>query len=405
MLVRFALLVFFAFIVDLLSIKLIVSSFSIWRQKQKRLLFLFLLGLSALLGLSFFVYILFSGTPKLDYIKLRVYFDFFSIFLLLFLPKFIIAFFLLIEVLLRFVFRLVRNRNVSFPFWRYFGLLLGTIMFLFVLHGIFIGKTHYVVKHITIVSEKIPKSFNGYSIVQFSDFHLGSFRDKNQVKKCLHLLNAQKAQLVVFTGDLINVSANEAQGYLEIFKNIQAPYGKYAILGNHDLDDYAKWDAVDMKEYNQKELRKFYKYSGFILLEDSSVYIVKDNDTLILAGVLNWGLPPFKKSGNLNKAMKFTKGKHTTILLSHDPTHWESEILNHSKILLTLSGHTHGGQIGLKTKYFGISPSQFIYMYWNGLYSKNGQYLYVNPGTGYIGFSGRVGIWPEITVITLQSKQ
>lgn len=271
--------------------------------------------------------------------------------------------------------------------------------------GVIIGKYHYKVHNITIPCNNLPDSFNGFTIVQFSDLHLGSFDNIKKVKKGLHKAMQLNADMIVFTGDIVSNRAEEAIPYVDIIKQMKAPYGKFSIFGNHDYGDYVRWKSQTDKTKNMELLVNLKKQMGLNILNNQCVPIIKNNDTIYLAGVGNWGMPPFPQYGNLNTAMQNIPDSSFTILLSHDPTHFRAEVVNYNKnIGLTLSGHTHGMQFGFELGRYKWSPVKYKYTDWAGLYNQNNHYLYVNRGFGNIGYPGRVGIRPEITVIKLMSK-
>lgn len=219
----------------------------------------------------------------------------------------------------------------------------------------------------------------------------------------MNILQNQNPDMVLFTGDLVNNHAGEIEPYLSTLKNIKAPFGKFSVMGNHDYGEYIRWDSQQDKINNVKKIRSHHHAMGFDLLENSNRLIEKDGDSIRLLGVENWGNPPFPQYGDLDRAIKNTKDSEFTVLMSHDPDHWEEKTLKHKKkIHLTLAGHTHGSQFGIEIPGFKWSPVQYKYKRWAGLYEKLDQYLYVNRGFGFLGYPGRVGIWPEITIIELK---
>lgn len=270
------------------------------------------------------------------------------------------------------------------------------------LYGILKGKYAYrVIKH-TLFFKDLPAAFDGFTITQISDVHAGSFTNPKAVQKGIDMINAQQSDLFVFTGDLVNNKAEEIKPWIGHFSQIKAKYGQFSILGNHDYGDYVKWENELAKLGNLIQLKKYHAELGFRLLLDEHVELQKDGDKIILAGIENWGLG-FGERGDLVKALQGTTKDEFKILLSHDPSHWEAQVKNNSnKIHLSLAGHTHGMQFGIEA--FGIkwSPVKFRYKHWAGIKEENGRVLNVNRGFGFIGFSGRVGIWPEITVIKLK---
>lgn len=288
------------------------------------------------------------------------------------------------------------------PYWVDFGLLLFAISVLLFVYGMLRGKYAYRVINHTLYFEELPKAFDGFTITQISDVHAGSFKNPAAVQKGIDLIKQQDSDLFVFTGDLVNNKAEEIKPWLGHFSQIKARYGQFSILGNHDYGDYVKWPSETVKTANLDQLKQYHAELGFRLLLDEHVTLQKEGEHLILAGIENWGLG-FGERGDLQKALQGTTTTEFKVLLSHDPSHWEQQVKNYpSKIHLTLAGHTHGMQFGIEA--FGIkwSPVKLRYKHWAGIKEENGRYLNVNRGFGFIGFSGRVGIWPEVTVITLK---
>lgn len=296
---------------------------------------------------------------------------------------------------------LVPDRNF---WWIGFGALSSGVLVLLFLYGILKGKYAYrVIKH-TLYFKDLPEAFEGFTITQISDVHAGSLKNAKAVQRGIDLIQKQQSDLFVFTGDLVNNKATEIEPWLAHFSQIKAPYGQFSILGNHDYGDYVKWRDEAAKAANLQLLKTYHAALGFRLLLDEHVRIEKNGQELVLAGIENWGLG-FGERGDLQKALSDTTAEEFKILLSHDPSHWEAQVKNHStKIQLTLAGHTHGMQFGIEA--FGIkwSPVKYRYPHWAGILKANERVLNVNRGFGFIGFSGRVGIWPEITVITLRRE-
>lgn len=287
-------------------------------------------------------------------------------------------------------------------YWVEFAAFLFFLTILIFIYGIIKGKYAYrVIKH-TLFFDDLPQNFDGFTITQISDVHAGSFQNPKAVQRGIDLIKAQQSDLFVFTGDLVNNKAEEIKPWISYFSQIKAPFGQFSILGNHDYGDYIKWESESEKSANLQQLKKYHQELGFRLLLDEHVTLHKGTEQIILAGVENWGIG-FGERGDLNKAMIDVKPNDFKILLSHDPTHWDEEVKKlPSKIHLTLSGHTHGMQFGIEA--FGIkwSPVKYRYAHWAGIASENGRYLNINRGFGFLGFSGRIGIWPEITVIELK---
>jgi uncharacterized protein len=285
------------------------------------------------------------------------------------------------------------------------GMAIAAIPFTGFIYGIYKGKYNFKVHRERIYFADLPDDFDGFTIVQLSDIHAGSFRDLQAVQRGIDLAKNQGADMFVFTGDLVNHKAEEIEPMLDQFKEIKAPYGQFSILGNHDYGDYVSWPSKAAKEANFAKVKKQHELMGYKLLLDEHVTISKGSSKIKLLGVENWGVG-FKSKGDLSKALKGVDDKDFKILLSHDPSHWDKEVKSHpSKIQLTLSGHTHGMQFGIETPVVKWSPAQYRYPNWAGLANSMGRFLYVNRGFGYHAFSGRVGIWPEITVLELRKQQ
>jgi len=269
-------------------------------------------------------------------------------------------------------------------------------------YGMLKGKYDFKLHRETLHFDNLPDAFDGFTITQISDIHSGSFDNDAAVQRGIDLAKAQKSDLFVFTGDLVNNVAKEIEPYLDRFSQLKAPYGQFSILGNHDYGDYIMWPSEEAKNANLDKLKEHHKTLGYRLLIDENVEIEKDGQKISLLGVQNWGRG-FRKAGDLDKAMKGVDKDVFKILLSHDPTHWEEKVrYNPTTIDLTLAGHTHGAQFGVEIPGFRWSPVQYRYVDWAGLANEKNRYLYVNRGFGFLAFSGRMGIWPEITVITLK---
>ncbi|MEX2595141.1 MAG: metallophosphoesterase [Anditalea sp.] len=284
------------------------------------------------------------------------------------------------------------------------ALLIAAFPFLSFVYGITRGKYNFKVIKETLYFEDLPEAFDGFTITQISDVHAGSFKDYQAVQRGIDLAKAQKSDLFVFTGDLVNRTADEIEPLLAQFKEIKALYGQYSILGNHDYGDYIHWPTAEDKTKNFNALKAQHNSLDYRLLLDEHVTIEKDGEKIQLLGVENWGVG-FKSKGDLEKALIGVNEKDFKILLSHDPSHWEEVVKHHpSNIHLTLSGHTHGMQMGIETPVIRWSPAKYRYPNWAGLAEQAGRFLYVNRGFGFHAFAGRVGIWPEITVIKLKKK-
>jgi predicted MPP superfamily phosphohydrolase len=270
-------------------------------------------------------------------------------------------------------------------------------------YGMIKGKYDYTIHRIKLKFADLPDSFNGFTITQLSDIHCGSFDSKADVQRGVDMANQQNSDLLLFTGDLVNTNATEMDRWMDTFSVLKAPFGKFSILGNHDYGDYKTWESIKAKANNLQRLKEIHSELGFHLMLNESLKIEKSGQCITLIGVENWGKGRFQKYGDLNKAMEEVGNEDFKILMSHDPSHWEAETLPHSKhVHLTLAGHTHGMQFGIEIPGFKWSPIKYVYPQWAGIYSENNKYLYVNRGFGFLAYPGRVGILPEITVITLE---
>jgi predicted MPP superfamily phosphohydrolase len=284
------------------------------------------------------------------------------------------------------------------------ALIVAAVPFTGFFYAMLKGKYDFKLHKQTLYFDDLPDAFDGFTITQVSDIHSGSFDNTDAVQRGIELAKAQKSDLFVFTGDLVNNAAWEIEPYMERFSQLKAPYGQFSIFGNHDYGDYIQWDSEAEKAANLEELKLQHKKLGYRLLLDENVEIEKDGQKISLIGVQNWGRG-FIQIGNLDKAMRGVDPAAFKVLLSHDPTHWEEKVRhNPNKIHLTLSGHTHGAQFGVEVAGLRWSPVQYRYIDWAGLAVENGRYLYVNRGFGFLAFSGRLGIWPEVTVITLKKN-
>lgn len=273
------------------------------------------------------------------------------------------------------------------------------------IYGMVRGAYKYRVHKVKISSPNLPEAFEGFKIVQLSDIHCGSFMSPDPLIKAFNIVLDQKPDAIFFTGDLVNNEAIETEPHLDAYKMLKAPHGVYSILGNHDYGDYKQWETPDHKIANLEKLKEIQAQAGWRLLMNEHVAIEKDGQKIALLGIENWGGNlRFPRYGKLDNAHAGTEVYPFKILLSHDPSHWDVQVSQEQKyndIDLTLSGHTHGMQFGIEIPGFKWSPSKYIYKHWAGLYKQDNQYLYVNRGLGFLGYPGRLGIWPEITVIEL----
>ncbi len=332
-----------------------------------------------------------------------------TVFLAFILPKIFIALFLFIEDITRFVLYLISYFSDSeghLPSRRKFistlGFGIAGIFSALILDGVAFGKYRHYIRNVKIKIPGLPKSFRGYKIAQFSDLHAGSFQDPMKMKHAFDLINEQKSDLILFTGDAVNNFASELNGFIPLLASLKATDGKYSVLGNHDYGSYAKWESETEHRENVPNIIRNFAKGGFKMLMNEHVAIEKNGEKFYLIGVENWGLPPFPQYGNIDKATNGIPPEAAKMLMSHDPTHFDAVVKKHpSNIHLTISGHTHGMQFGLNLKNIKWSPVQYRYEKWADLYESGGKYLYVNRGFGVIGFPGRVGMHPEITVFEL----
>lgn len=285
----------------------------------------------------------------------------------------------------------------------------AAIPFMGILHGLTAGKFNFTVRRETVYFPDLPDAFDGLTITQISDLHSGSFDTEShgpELERAVKMINDQKSDVVLFTGDLVNNRAEEMIPWKSVFSKIHAPMGKFSVLGNHDYGDYVEWDSDASKAANMERLYAVHADIGFDLLRNENRLLEKNGQQLWLLGVENWGTGGFKKAGDLKKTLAGVPAGAFKILMSHDPSHWENEVRHYdTHVHLTLSGHTHGSQFGVEIPGIKWSPIKYRYPFWAGLYDSNSRYLYVNRGLGFLALPARVGIWPEITVLQLKKGQ
>lgn len=337
-----------------------------------------------------------------------------ALLLLFLLPKILISIPLFVEDMFRFtrwtsnkfIYKKIITNSRSSLLTR-IVLIAAGLLTLSIIYGVFVGKYNFKVREETIVFKDLPEGFDGLKVLQISDLHVGSWDNKDAIEKGIEIINQQEYDILLFTGDFVNTLATEADPWIETLQKIKTPkYGKYAVLGNHDYGEYVKWDTEAAKEANFIAIKNNIEKSGFQLLLNENVVVKNNSDSIYLLGVENWGLN-FKKAGDLKKTSENVPANAFKIVMTHDPSHWDAEIVNHQqKYQLTLSGHTHGMQFGFDIpSVLEWSPAKYIYPEWGGLYNKGHQYIYVNRGFGFHAYSGRVGIWPEITVLELKKSK
>ncbi|MEO6818818.1 MAG: metallophosphoesterase [Ginsengibacter sp.] len=361
--------------------------------------------------------ILFLGHPDFFPKKIKSYLI--AIVMALFISKFVAALFFIIDDarrLLQWVgTKIFFNAKESAQtneltisrsmFLTWLGIGAGGTMLGSLVYG-FSNKYNYQVKHIKIPFANLPAAFKGFRIIHVSDIHSGSFDNKKAVMKGVQLILDQKADLIIFSGDLVNNRTNEIDGYKDVFNKLKAPYGVFSTLGNHDYGDYAEWPFEGMsKEQNLKNMVDVHAEMGWKLMMNEHTILEKNGEKIALIGIENWGAKArFPKYGKMAKAYAGTEEYPFKILISHDPSHWDAQVRpDYGDVDLTLAGHTHGMQFGVEIPGFKWSPIQYVYKEWDGLYAEGKQKLYVNPGYGFLGYPGRVGILPEITVIELDT--
>ena len=282
------------------------------------------------------------------------------------------------------------------------GIIVAAIPFLSVINGIARGRYNYKVRNVSLNFDNLPAAFDGFRVLQISDWHIGSFSGQNdKVEQAIDLINSQRPDIILFTGDIVNNIAEELREFIPLVQKLHSPNGVYSILGNHDYGEYVNWKSEEAHEQNMADLYSFQEQAGLKLLRNDSFVLEKNGEKIGVAGVENWGLPPFPQYGDLKKSLQKIKDFPFKILMSHDPSHWDAEVLKKTDIDLTLSGHTHGMQFGINIPGIKWSPVKWKYPRWAGLYEEGKQKLYVNVGIGYIAFPGRVGFLPEITVFEL----
>ena len=372
--------------------------------------------LNTLIFLNFFLRVIYVFQNELSYSD-QFYGNLsipFALFFTLVCFKLIIILFLFFEDISRAVLSII-NFFFSFSDAKIFerrsflskiALLVASIPIPFVLYGIYKGRYNYKVYKYDLIFDDLPEDFDGYQITHISDIHSGSLKNKNNVEYAVRLINEQKSDLILFTGDIINNKSNELIKWKDLLSTMKASDGKFSVLGNHDYGDYVNWNNKQEKEDNFSDLLNFQKQMGFKLLLNENIKIKKGESNISLIGVENWGKGRFKKKGDIDKACIGLNKRDFKIVLSHDPSHWNKILIDHkTHFHLTLSGHTHGMQFGIEIPgWVKWSPAKWAYRQWAGLYNEKNQFLNVNRGFGVLGFPGRVGIPPEISVITLKKS-
>lgn len=327
-------------------------------------------------------------------------------FLMLYIPKLFFNLTQLLGDLSVFITSLFRTGSGSLKLWFLIpGAVLALLIFVSFGMGMARGRTHVKVFEESIRIPALPAEFNGLRLVQLSDTHLaGFYNHPKHIRKVVEMVNKLEPDLICFTGDMVHNFSEEVDPFVDILRQLEAPLGKYAVLGNHDYGAYFNWESEEEEAANLERVKSQIRAAGFDLLLNENRVISLNGSSISIIGVENWGKPPFPQQGDLEHALQGADPDRVRILLSHDPSHWDLEVRDKEEIALTLSGHTHGMQFGIEIGNFRWSPSRWTYKHWAGLYGENGQQLYVNRGLGYTGFPGRVGIRPEITLLTLQQN-
>ena len=340
----------------------------------------------------------------------------FGLLIALIIPKLLVIIFMFGEDIIRllsgFYFKIFTGeKSFYIPSRRKFistlALGVAAIPFSALLYGMIKGKYNFKVLKYELEFADLPDAFDGFTMTQISDIHSGSFDNKNKINYAVDLINKQKSDVILFTGDLVNNVAHEMDDWKELFSSLSAKEGVFSVLGNHDYGDYVRWNNNEEKIKNLNKLKKIQSEMGWNLMLNENFFIERQNQKIVIIGVENWGENGFKQAGDLDLACKNVNDNDFKILLSHDPSHWKTKVKNDDRnFQLTLSGHTHGMQFGIEIPgWIKWSPVKYRYENWAGVYEEKGRFINVNRGFGFLGYPGRVGIWPEITVIKLRKKR
>jgi len=414
MLVRLSFFILFLFILDLYLFSSISSLFNKSNFHNKVFSFTYWLVAFIIYFIIFYVFINYERrTPSVHFNNDIIISSF--IFIILF-SKLIALFPIIFDDLLRvfrFVISIFSDKSSGYTgskisridFLQKLSVFLGSSLFLTLASGIIFGRYNFKIKNTNVKIRNWNSELNGLRIVHISDLHLGGFNSIEKLEEVVDLINNQNPDIFVFTGDLVNNYYSEAIPYVKVLQKIKAKYGKFSVLGNHDYCDYVGWKRSSEKwKDNFKNMISIHKEIGFDLLLNEHREIRINNISFNLVGVENWGAGNFNKDGDLKTSMNLITNNNSTILLSHDPSHWTTQVLDFPKTIdLQLAGHTHGMQFGVDTSFLKWSPVKWRYKQWAGLYSTNNKHIYVNTGIGHLGYAGRVGIMPEITVLNLYS--
>ena len=405
----FFVIAFLIIAIDILTvfgIRKILPKFNSRHSQKIRIAFVIQVILSLIIVLGGF----FLKDHTRNYRLFAIYYYLFGFMLTVYLPKCLFIVSYIVDLLIWMIFNRKRRTQSSHSRESYHlsakcGLFLSFVCMCFFIWGIFVGRYNYTVERVEIAFADLPEKFDGYRIAQISDIHAGSFAGTtNRLRKAADMINAQNPNIIVFTGDLVNNFAEEVYPLIPIFSKLEASDGKYASLGNHDYGIYYQWDTPEEQEENHRNLEQAIIAMGFKILNNEAVIVSKDSlNRIAIVGVENWGIAErYPKKGDIGKATVNVRDIPFKVLLSHDPSFWTEKISGKTDIQLTLSGHTHGMQMGVKLGNEYYSPARLRYRRWAGLYHGESQYLYINRGLGVIGFPGRIGMPPEITVIDLK---
>jgi predicted MPP superfamily phosphohydrolase len=399
---------FLILLIDFYSYKAIDGVFTNWTYKQRKIFRNLYWGYSILLIIGVFAGIFIGIDIGLRAVTLVAFF-------ITFVTKLCFVIILFIDDIRRFFVWLIRKAKpeekkiasekpiTRSEFLVKAGLGVAAIPLASLSWGIVSGAHDYRVRKQTVYFKNLPKAFDGIKLAQISDIHSGSFYNKKAVLGGVEMLMKEKADFIFFTGDLVNNKATEMRDYQDIFSKVKAPLGVYSTLGNHDYGNYENWPNEAAKQKNLEDLKKVHGLMGWDLLMNENRRLKVDGEEIGILGIENWGAGRFPKFGKMEEAIKNTDDLPVKLLLSHDPSHWRAEVLEkYPQIDMSFAGHTHGAQFGIESEYLKWSPVQYIYEEWDGLYQEGKQQLYVNVGYGFLGYPGRVGILPEITIFELK---
>ncbi len=415
------LIVFFVVLIllDLYAFKSLRLVISDWQKPISKLFAIYGFWLVTLSGYALLVYMLTSfGRDATSTGNYYPFFMAFGLAVMVIMPKLVIIIFHAFDditfVLKKIFAFFFSQKDTTIPGsgpiierWNFIskiGWALAAIPLFSIIYGMARGRYNFRIETTKLSFAHLPKSMSGLKIVHISDIHIGSFFDNHSaVMEGIEKVNALNPDLILFTGDMVNNVATELDGWIPYLSKLSAKYGKYSVFGNHDYGDYVNWPSDSVKAQNLNRLKELHHEMGFrLLLNEKVSFGIDDSADIEIIGIENWGAGGFSKYGDLNKALQNSDPNKFQLLLSHDPSHWDAEVLDKTEIDLTLAGHTHGMQFGIKIPGFiDWSPSKYRYPRWGGLYTEKKQHLYVNRGFGYLGFPGRIGMPPEITLIEL----